>query len=91
MTCIARIETPIKERGYATILKPISSSSIGLSIGVLPPPSSILAYTRAQPNKSFEAPMHSFISSINRIVPFWEQAEKLRRKPSSLLWKQARL
>lgn len=40
------METPIRERGYATSLNPSSSSSSGLSIGVFPPPSSILAYAR---------------------------------------------
>ena len=42
-TCIAEIDTPIKERGYDTILYPSASSSRGVNIGVLPPPSSMFA------------------------------------------------
>mmetsp|Transcript_21325 Transcript_21325/g.63915 ORF Transcript_21325/g.63915 Transcript_21325/m.63915 type:complete len:291 (+) Transcript_21325:748-1620(+) len=40
---IARIDTPSSDRGYATSLKPIFSSCSGRIMGVLPPPSSMLA------------------------------------------------
>lgn len=62
---MARMETPIRERGYATSLNPSSSSSSGLSIGVFPPPSSILAYARKKElhqTKDFDNILRNFTS-----------------------------